>query len=504
VRLANVGSFTGDFTLLLIDDEVHFLQAVRYILHREGYGNVLVAHSGKEALEIVKSQTVHACFLDYNLGDMTGDLVLQQILEHHPEMPVVMLTGIPDPKVVVQCMKTGAVDYLLKPVDKSALLVSVNRIQKLAEARAENASLRQRIMGNQNSRLFALTHPEVFSEFITNEEAIFALFHYIETIAITNVPLLIVGESGTGKEVISKAVHRASGRSGRFIAENVSGIDDALFSNTMFGHVKGAYTGADVAANGLVQEASKGTLLLDEIGDLHLESQKKLLRLLQENEYTQVGGTQKHVCQCRILMATHQDLPELVKQGRFRADLLYRIQSHCVRLPSLRERKGDIAVLAKHFLEQAKQTFNAPNTYLEDSAVLALMQYDWPGNVRELAGVLSRVVSLHTNQKISARGIQDGIGTLGQSHAGGYNGIVGASSNGNGYDAEEGYAKNMVEDLACKTIRIHPNEFPTLKCTESILIDEALRLTSGNKTHAAALLGISREALSKRLNRKKK
>jgi DNA-binding NtrC family response regulator len=326
-----------------------------------------------------------------------------------------------------------------------------------------------------------LEHPEVFSEIVTCDKSMRAVFQYIEAIAKTILPVLITGETGVGKELIAKAVHGLSARQGEFVPVNVAGVDDPFFSDTLFGHKKGAFTGADRDRRGLIEQASGGTLFLDEIGDLHMESQVKLLRLLEERKYYPVGSDMPKLADVRIVVATNRDIESLKKQDRFRRDLFYRLRTHHVHLPPLRERKGDIPLLAEHFLEKASKTLGKKKVTPPRELFTLLSTYHFPGNIRELEGMIFDAVSQHKSGVLSLESFKEKI-----------------------YSVQKGEQVPVGREPECfpgAAEFIFPEPLPTMKEIERKLIEETLKRAGGNQTIAAQMLGLSRRALNNRLRR---
>jgi DNA-binding NtrC family response regulator len=314
---------------------------------------------------------------------------------------------------------------------------------------------------------------DVFAPIVTRDRKMLTIFRYMEAIAPTSQAVLVTGETGTGKELIARAIHDASGRSGAFVSVNVAGLDDIMFSDTLFGHSRGAFTGADRDRKGLIDSAGGGTLFLDEIGDLSTSSQVKLLRLLQENEYYQLGSDKKMLSSARVVVATNSSLEDKLKNGSFRADLYYRLCSHHIHLPPLRERLNDIPPLVEHFArETAKELSRAKPNVTADSLDM-LARCDFPGNVRELKGMVSNAVAVSRGGVLHFPRLRPRCSIT------------------------------MPPPLAVEfsSLPRSGGRMPTLKEAEDFLIREALRLTSGNQRAAAIMLGISRQALNKRLIR---
>ena len=326
---------------------------------------------------------------------MSGEDLLSFLKDEYPDIPVIVITGDNEVETAVRCMKKGAVDYMVKPVEKNRLISGVRKVIEIRELQHENQMLKERMLSGLLSR------PDAFSDIVTNSKAMLSLFQYAESIAASPQPVLISGETGVGKELMTKAIHALSARTGDIITVNAAGIDDNVFADTLFGHVKGAYTGADQARTGLVEKAFGGTLVLDEIGDLAADSQIKLLRLIQEGEYFPLGSDVPKNTNVRIIVSTNKDLQSLQATGTFRKDLYFRLKAHHIIIPPLRERLDDIPILLDYFLEEAAQQLgkNKP-TYPEQLPTL-LQNYVFPGNVRELRTMVYDAVSTHTSKMLS-------------------------------------------------------------------------------------------------------
>jgi DNA-binding NtrC family response regulator len=298
------------------------------------------------------------------------------------------------------------------------------------------------------------------------------VFSYVEAVARSPQPLLVMGESGVGKELVAAAAHGLSGAPGRLVAVNVAGLDDTMFADTLFGHVRGAFTGADQPRRGIVEEAADGTLFLDEIGDLSTASQVKLLRLLQEGEYFPIGSDRPKRAKARVVVATHQDLAALERAGRFRRDLYYRLVTHRVRIPPLRERKDDIPLLIDHFLEEAARELGKRKPTPPRQLAQLLATHDFPGNVRELKAMVYDAVSRHEGRVLSMEAFRDAIGHENERPAPHVNPFAGL------------------------------DRLPTMREALELLIQESMRRSAGNQSLASRLLGISQPALSRRLKSK--
>ena len=352
------------------------------------------------------------------------------------------------------------------------------RTAEIGDLRSENRQLKERLSSNR------LEHPEVFSDIVTQNPAMDMIFRKVELVAASALPVLITGETGVGKEKIAAAIHQLSGRPGKFVKTDIAGVDDQMFSDMLFGHKKGAFTGANSARQGLIEQASGGTLFLDEIGDLRMESQHKLLRVLQEGEYYPLGMDKAKTCDVRVITATNRTIEFLTSGGTFREDLYFRLRSHHVHLPPLRERKGDIPLLVSHFLKQSAAVLNKKTPTPPPELFTILRTYHFPGNIRELEAMVHDAVSQHEGGVLSTRAIREMIDE--------------DTSAPHGDAAHEASAVSFADGLSAF------QEFPTLKEMEQLMIAEALKRADGNQTVASRLLGLSRRSLNNRLSRSRK
>ena len=376
--------------------------------------------------------------------------------------------------VAVQCMKAGAFDFVVKPADAARLLTSVKHAVEQWEARNENRRLRDSLFSRE------LTHPEAFTSIITRSPAMHTIFRYIEAVAATSLPIFITGETGAGKELVARSIHAASGRPGRFVAVNAAGLDDTLFSDTLFGHLKGAFTDAAGSREGMIAKAARGTLFLDEIGDLSTESQIRILRLLQEKEYYPLGSDMPQTTDARFIFATNRDLASSSTKGTFRRDLYYRLQSHSICLPPLRERPEDIPLLANHFLEKASNEIGKKAPRAPRELYQLLQTYGFPGNIRELEGLMTDAVVRNNSEVLALQQVRETLSARMDSTTERAPGAQGTAE--------------MNPFLSMETL-------PPLGHVNRLLIDEALRRSGGNQTLAAHLLGMSRTTLNKRLKK---
>jgi DNA-binding NtrC family response regulator len=404
-----------------------------------------------------------------------GHRLLDNVSSEHPDVPVIIVTGAVDVETAVQCIKKGAFDYILKPVEEERIVTAVNRAIAFQELKRENQSLRRHMLHDN------LEYPDAFRRIVTGNKKMLALFQYVESIAVTSQPVLIQGETGVGKELVARAIHRLSGQPGKFVAVNAAGLDDTVFSDTLFGHVKGAFTGADATRGGLIEQADRGTLFLDEIGDLTAASQIKLLRLLQEGDYFPMGADVARSSNARIITATNQRLSELLKAGRFRKDLNYRLQTHRIVIPPLRDRLDDIPKLLDHFLEQSAAQLNKPIPSPPAQLLSLLTGYAYPGNVRELESMVFDAVSRHRSGPLSPDSFTVHMNREPAFH-----------------EAQQGFS----DGPPAAPIRFS-GHLPTIKQATRVLIEAAMERCSGNQSKAAKILGISQQALSKRLKNMK-
>ncbi len=467
-------SLYPSFGILLVDDEPAWLRSLGMTLEGPGgISNLILCRDSREAMGLLARHDIGLVLLDLTMPHLSGRDLLQMIAENHPEVTVIIISGMNQIETAVDCMKKGAFDYFVKTDDEDHLLDGVRRAVRVQELERENRALRSQFLPGR------LEHPAAFSSMVTRNSTMHALFSYIESVARSTHPVLITGESGVGKELVARAVHELSGRKGPIISVNVAGLDDNIFSDTLFGHVRGAFTGADSARSGMIEKAADGTLFLDEIGDLSTTSQVKLLRLLQEGEFYPLGSDTPCQMKARILVATHQDLGTSQREGIFRKDLYYRLRSHHVHIPPLRERKEDIPLLLDHFLAKAADALDKriPTPPKQLEALLAT--YHFPGNIRELEAMVFDAVSAHTSKILSMQTFQKTIGLHDQAES-----------------------RDIDSPLSADNPFAGLVQLPTLAEADALLVEEALNRASGNQTLASRLLGISQPALSKRLKQK--
>lgn len=461
--------------VVMIDDEDEFLRTASYFLRSSGINNCRIFSSPEEALAFIRENPVSVVTLDLTMPEVNGKSTLLELSRSVPHIPVLIITAHNDLKTAVECMKCGAHDYITKPFEGSRFVAAVRNAIELNSARNETELLKLSILKRDPSI------PKAFSPIITDDENMFNIFQYAKAIAPTTLPVLVTGETGVGKELMAQAIHTLSGRQGVFVPVNIAGLDAGMFADTLFGHRKGAYTGAEMERKGLVEQACGGTLFLDEIGDLCPDSQVKLLRLLQENQYYPLGSDVPKKVNLRIIAATNRDLRDLKNQGIFRSDLFFRLQAHEIFLPPLRERKKDIPLLVGHYLAEAAGELKKQKPTPPPELFNLLSAYSFPGNIRELRGLLYNAVTQHQKGVLSISSIKQKIGIS-------LNPEIPKPSPSNPLQ-DKGLFKNLLV-------------LPALKEAEEMLIEEALTRSNHNISLAGSLIGMSRQALSARLHRK--
>jgi two-component system response regulator PilR (NtrC family) len=375
--------------ILIVDDEPSMRDMLRIVLRRDGY-EVVLAQNGKEAIELLQKENVDLLLSDIRMADVSGVDVLRAAKELNREIVAFMMTAYASTDTAVEAMRLGAVDYFTKPFSMDELRLKVRQHLETHRLKQENVLLK-RALGTANE----------FSNIIGRSDSMLAVFRMIETIARTNSTILITGESGTGKDMVARAIHFNSLRRDRpFVALNCGAVPETLLESELFGHVKGAFTGADTNKKGLIEVAEHGTVFMDEIGEMNATMQVKLLRVLQDRKFRRLGGTEEVQADIRVIAATNQDLEKLVADGEFREDLFYRINVIPIHLPPLRERREDIALLADHFLAKYADLMQRDIHSISHEAMELLQAYAWPGNVRELENVIERSVALEPSATV--------------------------------------------------------------------------------------------------------
>ena len=375
--------------ILVVDDERSMRELLAIVLRREGY-EVLLAENGRAAIELLEREPVDLLISDIKMPDLSGVEVLRAAKKIDQDILGIMITAFASTETAVEAMRLGACDYLSKPFDIDLLKMKVREKIENRQLKQENLLLK---------RTLGLTHQ--FSNIIGRSESMLAVFKMIETVARTNSTILLTGESGTGKGLVAQAVHFHSLRRDKpMVSLNCGALPENLLESELFGHMRGAFTGADSNKKGLLEVAERGTVFLDEIGEMSAVLQVKLLRVLQERRFRRVGGLEEQQADIRVIAATNQDLTRLVAEGRFREDLFYRINVIPISLPPLRERREDIGLLAEHFLAKYNEQMGKEIAGISRESMALLMEHDWPGNIRELENVVERAVALEATPTI--------------------------------------------------------------------------------------------------------
>lgn len=460
--------------IIVVDDIRSNLLFINNCLKSEGYTHTIPCQDSSRVLELLSKHPAEIILLDLRMPDPDGITLLPAIRKAYPDLPVIIVTDISDAKTAVGCMRDGAFDYITKPIDQDLFRITINRALSFRSLQRENRELKKTVHS-----LDDLKNPENFSEIITNSPVMFRIFHYIEAVAGTSEPILITGETGVGKERVSQVIHRLSARAGKLVPVNVAGLDDSMFSDTLFGHIQGAFTGADKPRKGLIETAAGGTLFLDEIGELTAMSQVKLLRLLQENEYMPLGSDTAKLTDARMIVATNEDLWALQKQGKFRKDLIYRLKTHHIHLPPLSERRQDIPLLLDHFIGHACERLSRKKPGISEHLIPSLQAYPFPGNIRELKAMVFDAVSRCTGSELGIDHFSDHLGPSP------------VMDNQTG-----GHVPHTFETM------VFPETLPTIREMTERLVNEAMKRANGKQTLAARMLGISQPALNQRLKNK--
>jgi len=448
----------SDFSILLVEDDASVRSAVAQTLRDEGY-SIDTAVDGKNAIEKIRAST-DLIVADVNMPNLDGRGLLKWVMQHHPGTAFIMMTAFGTIPQAVEAIRAGAVSYLTKPLDPVELLHHVKRLATEKALRIEVSRLKTQLREGWH-----------FKHIIGSSPAMAQVFSMIERAAPVKTTVLITGESGTGKEMVARALHEASPRrNSAFLAINCAAIPENLIESTLFGHERGSFTGADRASKGYFRDADGGTLLLDEVGELPLSMQGKLLRVLEESAVTPVGQTGLQKIDTRVVAATNRDLEADVKAGKFRQDLFYRLNVVRLDLPALRDRKEDLPVLTRHFLDEICTTNGFQPREIDDSLLQAFAKYAWPGNVRELRNTLESLVILSGSAVLRAEDLPAKF-----------------------------FAGTAPVDGEHETGDHSENELNLTNLSKQTIL-KALEACHGNRTEAAKQLGISRRTLHRRLN----
>jgi DNA-binding NtrC family response regulator len=459
--------------LLIVDDERGIVIALKGLFTKEGY-EVETAESGEEALEKVKAGLFHVIITDLSMKGMSGLDLLRHVREIDPQCSVLMITAYGTQRIAVEAMKAGAEDYLPKPFDNDELRMKVRKVMETQLLRRAHNDLLDRVRLETGQ----------FENMIGRSRAMIRVFETIEKVAPTDVTVLVRGESGTGKELVARAIHFRSPRARRpFIAVNCAAFSRELVESELFGHEKGSFTGATSRREGKFEAADGGTLFLDEIGDMALETQAKLLRVLQDKSFERIGGNQTLSVDTRIIAATNQDLEAMVAQGRFREDLYYRIKVVEVRIPPIRERRDDIPAMAAQFVADACNRFGKPAKPLAPDAMRACIEHPWKGNARSLKAAIEQAVILSSGDEITTEDL----------FAGSEPELENGASPGNNHRAQ------TPEAVGDDPISFREAKEKFVGDWEREFFIRALRATGGNISRAAERVGMYRQSFQQKM-----
>jgi len=450
-------------SILIVDDEEGIRYGLEKLFEREGY-KVFSSENFKETVTIVRENKIDIALLDIRLkGQRDGIDLLKELKYAEPEIAIIIITGHGSIDSSVRAMKEGASDYILKPIDNDKLLITVRKNFEIKSLRSENTYLKKALLNS------------VFTyNFITDNPKVKEVLKVADKIKNTPATVLITGESGTGKEVLAKYIHFTSIRKeGNFVGINCAALSDTLLLSELFGHKKGSFTGAIEQKIGKFELADSGTLFMDEIGDMSLDVQAKLLRVLEERSFERVGGTKKIHVDVRMIAATNRNLKGLIKTGRFRHDLYYRLNVIPCHLPPLRKRPEDIPLLLFHFLKQYNQRYNKKILSINDTLLERLYEYRWPGNVRELQNMINQAVLLCEGTEIESFNFQGGFISEPQQP---------------GETLEDG---KSLKDTIEKIVDLH----------EKRIISKVLSANNQNRTRTALSLDITRKTLARKIDK---
>jgi two-component system NtrC family response regulator len=449
-------------TILIVDDEKNYLLVLSAVLEEEGY-EVLTALGGPEALGIQKSSDLDLVLTDMKMPGMDGIDLLEQIKARDPELPVIMMTAHGTIDKAVEAMQKGAYSYILKPFDNERLILYVRKAIATYQVVKENRRLRDAVESQYQ-----------FGKIIGKSKPMRDVFETIQKVAPSNATILIEGESGTGKELVAKSIHfNSPRRDNPFVAVNCSALAEGLLESELFGHEKGAFTGAVSSKKGRFELAHSGTLFLDEIGELSANLQVKLLRVLQEKTFERVGGVRPITVDIRVITATNKKLKEEMVSGRFREDLFYRLNVVHIVIPPLRERRADIRLLVNHFIDKysSERKSAVPIRGVAQDVDRLFYDYSWPGNVRELENVIERVMILSPQEVITRN------------------------------DLPKEFKSNLDNALHLDGIPAGAKLYDTLEMVERMMIQRALKMADNIQAHAAEILGIGKSGLNQKIKR---
>jgi DNA-binding NtrC family response regulator len=459
--------------VLIVDDEARSLRSIGLSLRMAGITHVETCNDSREVAGLLASRLFDVMLLDLTMPHVSGEEILSMAGEKYPEMPVIIITAMDEVDTAVRCMRKGAFGYLVKPVETGRLVSDVRRAVELRELKDQARRLKHHLLSGE------LENPAAFSSIVTRNKTMHSIFQYIESISASRQPILVTGETGVGKELVVRAIHALTAPRTPLVSVNVAGLDDNVFSDTLFGHVKGAFTGAEDRRQGLVEKAAGGILHLDEIGDLRHESQVKLLRLLQEGDYFPLGSDLPKRADIRVIASTNQDISGDESSEKFRKDLYYRLMVHHIHIPPLRERPDDILLLLSHFIDDAAKAIDRKPPGFSPDLPAALCRYRFPGNVRELKTLVHDAVSRSRSGRLALTDFNIKV-THEDKHRSGLSRIP------------------VLDEWRSKE---DPDRLPTIEEATVYLIRQALKQCDDNQSAAARMLGITRQRLARNLNK---
>jgi two-component system NtrC family response regulator len=449
-------------TVLIVDDEKNYTRILGAVLEEEGF-EILTANSGSEALEVLEGSDVDLVLTDMKMPLMDGIQLLEKIKTRDSELPVIMMTAHGTVDKAVEAMQKGAYSYILKPFDNDRLIIYVRKAVAMFRVIKENRDLRNAVSSQYS-----------FGNIIGKSKVMQQVFDTIRKVAPSNATVLIEGESGTGKELVAKSIHFNSPRREKpFVAVNCSALAETLLESELFGHEKGAFTGAVSMRKGRFELADTGTLFLDEIGDMSTGLQVKLLRVLQEKVFERVGGTKPIAVNIRVIAATNRNLKEEMNKGRFREDLYYRLNVVHIALPSLKQRQQDIRLLLDHFIKKYadERKHSVPVTGIDPDVERLFYEYSWPGNVRELENLIERLMIMSPGGVITPA------------------------------DLPKSFKETAHDDLYIESVPVDAKLYDTLTMIEKTMILRALKKTGYVQSRAAELLGIGKSGLNQKIKK---